>query len=108
MADTTAEIDTSRLLRQYNVFFDLNKRQADGHEALFRDITTLGSYDLDKYRPDITVESTQKPWRLKTVERAKAISAKALRCLEQDKNELGWRLNIESEILARFSIEVAW
>ncbi|KAH0829784.1 hypothetical protein FOPE_10126 [Fonsecaea pedrosoi] len=107
MADTTAEIDTSRLLRQYNIFFDLNKRQAEGHEALFRDISTLGSYDLDKYRPDITVESTQKPWRLKTVERAKAISAKALRCLEQDKNESSWRLSIESEILARFSIEVA-
>ncbi|KIW91595.1 uncharacterized protein Z519_07562 [Cladophialophora bantiana CBS 173.52] len=108
MANATEETEKRKLLRKYNIFFDLNEPQAPGPEAYFEDIRALGDYSLDQYRSSINIESRQKPWRQNILRRAYVISAKARRCLDENKNELSWRLNIESDILARFSIEVAW
>jgi len=108
MATTADEAKRRKLLKQHRVFYDLNERQAPGHEDYFEDIQTLGEHNLDEYRSNITIESRQRPWRQKILSRAKAISAKARRCLEANKNEASWRLSIESEILARFGIEVVW
>ena len=104
----TANSEIRKLLKKYGVFFDLNEPEVPGPEAYFKDIRALGEYNFDDYRSNITIESRQKPWRQDILRRAKTISAKARRCLEADKNEPGWRLSIESDVLARFSIEVVW
>ncbi|KIX06830.1 uncharacterized protein Z518_04806 [Rhinocladiella mackenziei CBS 650.93] len=106
MANTADEVQLRRLLRRYRVFYDLDDRQAPVHDAYFEDIQKLGEHNIDEYRSNITIESRQRPWRQDILSRAKAISAKARRCLEANKNEASWRLSIESEILARFSVEV--
>ena len=108
MANTADDVKQRKLLKQHRVYYDHNRRQAPGHEDYFKDIQLLGEYSFDKYHSDITIESRQKPWRQSILGRAKAISAKARRCLEANKNESSWRLTLESEILARFGIEVVW
>ncbi|KIW14375.1 hypothetical protein PV08_07157 [Exophiala spinifera] len=108
MAAAAKDAGTRRLLRKYNVSFHVDKPEGpldDDPEAYFKDIKRLGGYSIDRYEFNPTVDSRQMPWREKTVERAKSISAKARRCAEEEKNESGWRLNLETEILARFSIE---
>jgi hypothetical protein len=108
MANAADEGKRRKLLKQHRVCYDLNRRQAPGHEDYFGDIQLLGEHSFDKYRSDITIESRQKPWRQNILSRAKAISAKARRCLEANKNESSWRLCLESEILARFGVEIVW
>ncbi|EXJ68817.1 uncharacterized protein A1O5_07748 [Cladophialophora psammophila CBS 110553] len=108
MAKVAEEIERRKLLRESNVFFDLNQSQAPGPEAYFQDIRALGGTNLDEYRANITIESDQKPWRQVILQHANFLSAKARRCLEQDKNEAGWRLLVEPAVIARFGIEVAW
>ena len=108
MAKTADNTTRQRLFKQHRIYFDLNKRQAPGHEELFDDIKQLGEYDFSKYRSNITIESRQKPWRQSILRRAMAISANARRCLEMNKNESSWRLNLESDILKRFKFEVVW
>jgi len=104
------ENDPRKLLQKYNVFLDLNERQAPGHEDCFDDIRNLGKRNVEDYRSSITIDSRKRPW-LQTemmLKRVRAISAKARRCLQAGKNEAGWRLSLESEILSRFEIEVVW
>jgi hypothetical protein len=90
------------------VFYDFNEPEAPCPEAYFGDIRALGEHNFDDYRSNITIESRQKPSRQDILRRAKIISAKARRCIDENKNESSWRLSVESDILARFSIEVAW
>lgn len=97
-------------LRQQRIFFDLNAREAPGHEEIFDDIKALGTYDLQSYRSGVTIESRQRPWTTteSMLRRARRVSDKARACNKARKNEAGWRFGLESEILSRFEIEVVW
>jgi hypothetical protein len=49
-----------------------------------------------------------RPWRAKLRRLAKSLAADAQRCLDERRNEAEWRDRIESQVLGRLSIEVAW
>lgn len=102
--------ELDNFLRQQRIFLDLHEREAPGHEEIFDDIKALSSYDLQSYKSGVTIESRQRPWALteSMLRRARRVSDKARACNRARKNEAGWRLGLESEILSRFEIEVVW
>jgi post-segregation antitoxin (ccd killing protein) len=72
-----------------------------------RNIRKLGRIEFAEYRESVAVDSEDNPWREQTKCRAERIANLAKLCLDGRKNEAGWRMSLESEILARFTIEVA-
>jgi hypothetical protein len=99
------------LIKKYNIHFDGEKSRDNwptSHAQTFSNIKKLGMTDFLEYRDIITIESDEKPWREQTRRRAERIASLAKICRDGRKNEAGWRMSLESEVLARFTIEVAW
>jgi hypothetical protein len=99
------------LIKKYNIHFDGEideDKWPINHKVTFGNIKRLGETDLREYRDIVTIESDEKPWREQTRRRAERIAELANFCRDGRKNEAGWRMSLESEILARFTIEVAW
>ncbi|RDL40397.1 uncharacterized protein BP5553_00376 [Venustampulla echinocandica] len=97
------------LVSEYNIFFDGRTDKArwpSAHSKTFNDIQKIGRTEIAKYHESV-IRGSDKPWRAQTKRRAERIVAKAQLCLEANRNEAGWRLNLEHEILARLTIEVA-
>ena len=106
----TAQQKHRDLVKEYNIFFDGPTDQAQwptAHFQTFSNIQKLGRTGFAEYRESVTVDSEDKPWREQTKSRAERIASLARICREGRKNEAGWRMSLESEILARFTIEVA-
>lgn len=103
-----------RLMKEFHIHYDgpIDSQDQDqlprSHATIFRHIRTLGRTELDKYRESVTVDSCQRPWREQVTRRVERIAALAKRCLQGRKNEEGWRMALESEILFRLSVEVTW
>ncbi|KIN03109.1 hypothetical protein OIDMADRAFT_195711, partial [Oidiodendron maius Zn] len=98
------------LIKDYNIHFDgpIDQDQwPPAHFQTFSNIQKLGRTGFVAFRESITIDSEDKPWRGQTRRRAERIVNLAKICREGRKNEPGWRLSVESEILARFTIEVA-
>ncbi|KAF5676902.1 hypothetical protein FHETE_1964 [Fusarium heterosporum] len=102
-----------KLMKKYNISFDGPiDRIGDPHwpsdwNTRFEHIKGLGKYEYSQYRESITADGLRFPWRSQVHRRAKRIAEKATQCIEGRKNESGWRLSLESEIMARFSVEIA-
>ncbi|KAF4335653.1 hypothetical protein FBEOM_10490 [Fusarium beomiforme] len=74
---------------------------------IFNHIRQLGKTGYSEYRESISADFTRFPWKYQVQRRAKRITEKAKLCIESRKNESGWRLSLESEVMARFSVEIA-
>lgn len=99
------------LMQQYRITFDKpsdHKTWPARHESVFSDVRTLGATVFDDYNESSVVDSINKPWKRNTKRRAIRLAALAGRAQEEDRNEAGWRMALESEAMARFTIEVAW
>ncbi|EGU75170.1 hypothetical protein FOXB_14309 [Fusarium oxysporum f. sp. conglutinans Fo5176] len=102
-----------QLMKKYNIIFDgpidsITSPQWPGNcNTIFDHIRRLGRTDYSEYRESISADFTRFPWRHQVQQRAKRITKIAKRCLESRKNESGWRLALESEVMARFSVEIA-
>ncbi|KAF4498054.1 hypothetical protein FAGAP_5774 [Fusarium agapanthi] len=102
-----------QLMKKYNIIFDgpidsiSNPQWPSNCNTIFEHIRRLGKTDYSEYRESISADFTRFPWRHQLQRRAKRIAESAKRCLESRKNECGWRLALESEVMARFSVEIA-
>lgn len=99
-----------KLIEKYNIHFDgpVSEGQwPSAHSETFNNIQKLGRTGFGEYRESDSIDSKDKPWREQTTHRAERIAALAKRCREGWKNEAGWGMMLECEILARFTIEVA-
>ncbi|KAL7762656.1 hypothetical protein ACKLNR_009191 [Fusarium oxysporum f. sp. zingiberi] len=102
-----------QLMKKYNIIFDgpidsiSNPQWPSNCNTIFDHIRRLGKTDYSEYRESISADFTRFPWRHQVQRRAKRIAESAKRCLESRKNESGWRLALESEVMARFSVEIA-
>nr|RBQ99291.1 hypothetical protein FVER53263_00115 [Fusarium verticillioides] len=102
-----------QLMEKYNIIFDgpidsvANPQWPSNCNTIFDHIRRLGKTDYLEYRESVSADYTRFPWRQKVQQRAKRIAESAKRCLKSRKNESGWRLALESEVLARFSVEIA-
>ncbi|KAF5589548.1 hypothetical protein FPCIR_6751 [Fusarium pseudocircinatum] len=102
-----------QLMKKYNIVFDgpidsiSNPQWPSTCNTVFEHIRQLGRTDYSQYRESISADFTKSPWRYQVQRRAKRITEKAKLCIESRKNESGWRLSLESEVMARFSVEIA-
>jgi hypothetical protein len=99
------------LAKQYNIYFDgLVDRKAwpSSCEDIFRDIQKLGTAVFEEYCESSVIDSLNKPWKASNRRRAERLAALASLCRRERRNEPGWRLVVESEVMTRFTIEVAW
>lgn len=83
-------------------------RWPETYTRLFSDVQKLGCREYDDFVESITIDSLGKPWRNSTKSRADRLASKAEMCFREDKDERGWRMSIEHEVLHRFTLEVAW
>ncbi|KAF5254459.1 hypothetical protein FANTH_717 [Fusarium anthophilum] len=111
---TTNQREIQRqLMKKYNIVFDgpidsiANPQWPSTCNTIFEHIRQLGRTDYSQYRESISADFTKSPWRYQVQRRAKRITEKAKLCIESRKNESGWRLSLESEVMARFSVEIA-
>ncbi|RYP00327.1 hypothetical protein DL766_007162 [Monosporascus sp. MC13-8B] len=104
-----------RLMEKYRIEFvgpidSLNERDQarNHHRIIVSHIRRLGRTEFAQYHESVMADSNERPWRDQIRRRAKRIADLAQICRKGRKNELGWRLSLESEIMARFTVEVAW
>ncbi len=100
-----------RLAKKYRIFFDGPLPQDQWpttHVDLFHNIQLLGQKTYHEYKADKTDCSADEPWGPHTARRAERIVEIAKRLRSENRNEAGWRLDLEPEIFSRFTIEVAW
>lgn len=99
------------LIKKYRIHFDGPVAEDEwpaSHGKTFDNIQKLGRTEFPQYRESISADSEFHPWREQTKRRAERIADLAVLCRKGRRNEAGWRLLLESEILVRFTIEVAW
>lgn len=103
-----------QLMKKYNICFDgpidsiRNPRWPSNCDPIFQHIRQLGKIDFEHYRDSISADVHHHPWREQVQRRASRVADIAKLCLEGRKNEGGWRLALEPEIMARLTVEVAW
>jgi len=104
--------DESRLLlNKYRISFDGPIEPSEWpstQRVLFKDVQRLGRYTYSGYEDIRKQRSTDEPWGSGILRRADRVTSIAKKCLGERRNEAGWRLSLEPEIFARFTIEVAW
>lgn len=104
--------DESReLLHKYNLCFDGLVEPSDwpaAHKTLFQDVQRLGAYKYSDYERTRKERSPHEPWGSDILKRADRVRSIARKCSKEAQNEAGWRLSLEAEIFARFTVEVAW
>lgn len=78
------------------------------HKDKFCVIQELGrtSYSAYGYVPN--TETTDKPWQRQNKRRAVQLVHFADKCRKENRNEAGWRNEVESKVFERFDYEVAW
>ncbi|KAH8679385.1 hypothetical protein BGZ61DRAFT_457118 [Ilyonectria robusta] len=102
-----------QLMKKYNICFDgpidsiRNPRWPSNCDPIFQHIRQLGKIDFEHYRDSISADVHHHPWREQVQRRASRVADIAKLCLEGRKNEGGWRLALEPEIMARLTVEVA-
>ena len=100
-----------RHIKNNQIFFDGPIPQNEwppSHRELFSNIQTLGQKSHCQYKTDTASRAVDEPWSAHIVRRAERLAEIAKRLRSENRNEAGWRLELEPEILSRFSIEVAW
>ena len=99
------------LTKKYNIHFDgpvERKAWPSDCENIFCDVQKLGTAVFKEYCESSVIDSLNKPWKVNTRRRAERLTDLASRCRREHRNEPGWRLVVEPEVMARFTIEVAW
>jgi hypothetical protein len=101
----------SKLIAKYHIDFDGPVEQKSWpapYAKMFDDVQRLGKKTFQDYSESSIIESHQKPWKKTTKHRAERVTALAKRCRDETRNEAGWRMALESEIMTRFTLKVAW
>jgi hypothetical protein len=78
------------------------------HQARFEHIQALGRFQYHSYGLQPSPETVDKPWQLTNRHKAQRLSELAIRCRKENRNEAGWRAEVEFQLFERFNIEVAW
>jgi hypothetical protein len=105
-----------RLIKKHHIYFDRPIEAPFSPPAswstslwtLVNHVQALGTKRYAGYKESITSDALYRPWREQARRRAERTAALSQRCLEDRKNESGWRFSVEAEVMARMSIEVAW
>ncbi|KAK2760893.1 hypothetical protein FQN54_002133 [Arachnomyces sp. PD_36] len=97
-----------RLARTHRITFRAPSDEwPAAHRVTFNDIETAGNHKFDSYQEIVGASSAEKPWTKQTKARAEWLAKRASTLFGQRRNEAGWRLGLENDVLRRFSVEVA-
>ncbi|KAK3297244.1 uncharacterized protein B0H64DRAFT_431222 [Chaetomium fimeti] len=115
MASSSKIPKRRRLIKKYKIRFDgpaespfqSPENWPAARDNLVRSVQSLGQTEYHRYQASISCDSLHRPWREQVRRRAKRVAVKAQTCLANRKNESGWRFEVETEVMARMSIEVA-
>ncbi|KAJ3533995.1 hypothetical protein NM208_g7734 [Fusarium decemcellulare] len=113
MSNREVRATQRRLMAKYGIEFlgpvDSLKEndQPSPHVTVVSHVRQLGRTQFSQYHDNITIDSNEQPWRGQMRRRAERIASLARMCLKGRKNEMGWRLTLESEVMARFTVEVS-
>jgi hypothetical protein len=78
------------------------------HREKFLTIQALGRTLYDTYAFVPGCDSLERPWQYENKRKASRLVRDAIRCREANKNEGGWRYELEPKVFERFEIEVTW
>lgn len=78
------------------------------HKDKFATVQALGGSPFFTYGYIPNTETSEKPWQLQNRARARRLVSYASRCRKENRNEAGWRSEVEFTLFERFDIEVAW
>ncbi|KAI9668201.1 MAG: hypothetical protein M1821_001021 [Bathelium mastoideum] len=76
------------------------------HREKFRCIQSLGDKKFDNYASEPTMNATSGPWQRERKATAAKIHSLARKCRSENRNEDGWRSEIEPLVFQRFDVEV--
>jgi hypothetical protein len=65
----------------------------------FESIQKLGHQSFDGYCASIDIRSSEQPWREQTMLRENWLAKRAAHLFKQQRNEAGWRLGLENDVL---------
>lgn len=101
--------------KQQRIFFSSQKFSSrfpnlvpELHREKFSTIQELGRMLYDTYAFVPGCESLERPWQKENKRKASRLVRDAIRCREANKNESGWRYELEPKVFERFEIEVTW
>lgn len=105
-----------RLIKKHHIRFDRPIETPFSRPAswpiarwtVVKHVQSLGAERYGPYKESISCDALHRPWREQARRRAKRTADLCQRCLEERKNESGWRFSVEAEVMARMTIEVAW
>lgn len=78
------------------------------HREMFFTIQKLGRTLYDTYAFEPRYDFMERPWQSENKRKASRLVRDAIRCREANKNEGGWRYELEPKVFERFEIEVTW
>lgn len=101
--------------KRQRIFFSSQKfssryleRVPELHREKFFTIQELGRTLYDTYAFVPGCDSLERPWQSENRQKASRLVRDAIRCREANKNEGGWRYELEPRVFERFEIEVTW
>jgi hypothetical protein len=108
----SSKVDSDRelrnLIREYRIKFKSpTEKYPSRYEHTFNQIRNIRNQRFDNYCADNVILG-EKPWMGQTKRRAEWLSNRASSLIYQERNEEGWRFDLENDVLHRFLVEVAW
>ena len=104
-----------RKMKEEGILFPPHKYSArrcenvpEEHRSKFDAIQQLGRLSFEKYDYAPGIDGQDKPWQKNNSRKALRLVRDAVRCRAENRNEPGWRYELEPQIFERFNIEVAW
>jgi hypothetical protein len=94
--------------KKYNPLDPANVHVPPDHKDIFACLQSLGRTEYFKYGWTPNHESPDKPWEQENKRKALKLVHSATKCRKENRNEAGWRNEVESRLFERFDIEVAW
>jgi hypothetical protein len=85
-----------------------NENVPTDHKDKFAVIQSLGRTQYFTYGYVPSNETPDKPWQLANRHKATVLMRCAAKCRKENRNEAGWRNEVEFRLFKRFDIEVAW
>jgi hypothetical protein len=107
--DLKAETKRQRIFFSSQKFSSRSPNQVpELHREKFFTIQQLGRTLYDTYAFVPGCDSLERPWQYENKRKALRLVRDAKRCREANKNEGGWRYDLEPKVFERFEIEVTW
>ena len=107
--------DLRREAKRHRIFVNPTKYNGshpgnvpDDHRPKFENIQTLGRLEYTTYGLQPSPDTPDKPWQHESKKRAAKLVHIAGKCRRENRNEAGWRYEVESRLFERFDVEVAW